>query len=131
MLNLGLPKRSRLLGKDAGFLRVWRGELSLYRAAYGLGGLGLAVVSLLGDVVLDTSASAGNAIGWLSFIAVALSQLAFAWVSLVATWRAARTRRAGGRAYGTIATSLALAFVCTQLVLTAAWIGWSGFGLAF
>jgi hypothetical protein len=29
------------------FLRAWRGEIGLYRAAYGLGGFGLLLVSLL------------------------------------------------------------------------------------
>jgi hypothetical protein len=106
-------------------LRVWRGELGLYRSAYALGGLSFALVSLIGDTILDMSASAGGATGWLCYSAVGLGELAFAWVAVVATWRAVR-RGSRSRAYGPISICLALAFVWIQLVLTAGWIGWSG-----
>ena len=106
------------------FLRAWRGEIGLYRAAYGMGGLGLVLVSLLGDVILY----AGGAPGWLSYIAGGSGQLAFAWISIVATWRAAQRGRPGGRPYGPIAVGLAFAFVGIQFVLIAAWTGWSGLG---
>ncbi len=117
---------------DFGFSRAWRGDLGLFRSAYGLGGLGFALVSLLGDTSLDFSASAGGATGWIFYIAVALGELTFAWVSSVATWRAAQRGRANGRRYGSVAIGLALAFVGLQLVFTAAWTGWSGLaGLGF
>ena len=78
------PKRSSLLS-------VWRGEIGLYRAAYGLGGLGLALVSLVGDGFLSSAARAGGAIGWLSYVVAGTGELAFASTAIVATWRAART----------------------------------------
>jgi len=108
------------------FLRVWRGEVGLYRAAYGLGGLGIALVSLLGDTLLSISAFAGGLIGWLSYIAGGAGEFAFAWVSIVATWRAAQRGRPDGRPYGRMAVGLALAFVGLQLILVTAWTGWSG-----
>jgi hypothetical protein len=116
-----------------GVLRVWRGDIGLYRAAYGLGGLGFAIVSLFADLVIDMSASTGGWIGWLSFTAAALGEIAFAWLCIVATWRSVQGRRAAGRAYGRVAVSLALMFVWFQLVITAGWICWSslaGLGLA-
>ena len=105
---------------------AWRGEIGLYRAAYGLGGLGLVLVSLLGDALLSISAFTGGAIGWLLYIAGGAGELAFAWVSIVATWRAAHRGRPGGGAYRPVMVGLAFAFVGIQLVLTAAWTGWSG-----
>jgi hypothetical protein len=107
-------------------LRAWRGEIGLYRAAYGLGGLGLVLVSLLGDALISISAFTGGAIGWLLYIAGGAGELAFAWVSIVATWRAAHRGRPGGGAYRPMMVGLAFAFVGIQLVLTAAWTGWSG-----
>lgn len=107
------------------FLRAWRGEIGLYRAAYGLGGLGLLLVSLLGDTVLY--AFAGAVPNWLSYVAGSSGELAFAWVSIVATWRAAQRGRPGGRACGPIAVGFAFAFVGIQFLLIAAWTGWSGF----
>jgi hypothetical protein len=106
-------------------LRAWRGEIGLYRAAYGLGGLGLVLVSLLGDALLSISAFTGGAIGWLLYIAGGAGELAFAWVSIVATWRAAHRGRPGGGAYRSMMVGLAFVFVGIQLVLTAAWTGWS------
>jgi hypothetical protein len=108
------------------FLRAWRGEIGLYRVAYGLGGLGLALVSLLGDALLSIAPFAGGAIGWLSYIAGGAGELAFAWVSIVATWRAARRGRPDGRGYRPMAIGLALAFVGIQFLLITAWTGWSG-----
>jgi len=107
-------------------LGAWRGEIGLYRAAYGLGGLGLVLVSLLGDALLSVSGSLGGATGWLSYIAGGAGEVAFAWVSIVATWRAARRTRPDGRAYGPMAVGLAFAFVGIQFILVAAWTGWSG-----
>jgi hypothetical protein len=118
------PMRCADAQTRSAFLRAWRDEISLYRAAYGMGGLGLVLVSLLRDVVLY----AGGAPGWLSYIAGGSGQLAFAWISIVATWRAAQKGRPGGRPYGLIAVGLAFAFVGIQFVLTAAWTGWSGLG---
>lgn len=114
-------------------VRAWRGEIGLYRAAYGLGGLGLALVSLAVDGFVSYAAVTGGAIGWLSYIVGALGELAFAWISIVATWRAARKSRASGnRTYGWLAVSVALLFVGTQFVLIAGWTGWSGLaGLGF
>jgi hypothetical protein len=67
------------------FLHASRGEIGLYRAAYGLGGLGLALASLAGDALLSSAASTGGAIGWLVYVAVAAGEVAFAWFSVVAT----------------------------------------------
>jgi hypothetical protein len=120
------PTRRSDSGRPSAFLRAWRGEIGLYRAAYGLGGLGLALVSLLGDALLSVSTFAGGAIGWLSYIAGGTGELAIAWISIVATWRAARRGRPGGGAYRPLAVSLAFAFVGLQLVLIATWTGWSG-----
>lgn len=100
--------------------QVWRGQLSLYRAAYGLGGIGGALGSAIGDYVLDLS-SHGGAFQWILFVVVGLGELAFAWVCVVATWRAARWR-----SYGIISVGFATAFVWVQFVFTAAWIGCSG-----
>ena len=108
------------------FLRAWRGEIGLYRAAYGLGGLGLTLVSLLGDGLLFVAAFGGGAISCLSYIAGGAGELAFAWVSIVATWRAARRGRSDGSGYGPTAVGLALAFVSIQFLLITAWTGWNG-----
>jgi hypothetical protein len=113
------PVSRSVIGTRSAFLRAWRGEIGLYRAAYGLGGLGLVIISLLGDAILSIAAFAGGAIGWLSYLTGGAGELAFAWVSIVATWRAARRGRPGG-AYRPIAVGLAFAFVGVQLVLTAA-----------
>lgn len=121
------PIRPPEIASQSPFLRAWRGEIGLYRAAYGLGGLGLVLVSLQGDALLSVSAAVGGAIGWLSYVAGGTSELAFAWVSIVATCRAARRGRpGGGRAYGSLAVGLAFAFVGMQFVLIAGWTGWSG-----
>jgi hypothetical protein len=84
------------------------------------------LVSLIGDAFLSIAAFAGGAIGWLSYIAGGGGEFAFAWVSIVATWRAARRGRPDGRAYGPIAVGAALAFVGIQFLLITAWTGWSG-----
>ena len=86
------PKRSSLLS-------VWRGEIGLYRAAYGLGGLGLALVSLVGDGFLSSAARTGGAIGWLSYVVAGTGELAFASTAIV-TWRAALTGQPGLRCGG-------------------------------
>jgi hypothetical protein len=113
--------------KRSSFLNVWRGEIGLYRAAYGLGGLGLALVSLLGDGFLSSAALAGGLAGGLSYIVAGTGELAFAWITIVATWRAARTGRPDGAlAYGSVAIGVAFAFVGMQFVLTAGWVGWNG-----
>jgi hypothetical protein len=106
--------------------QVWLGELGLYRIAYGLGGIGLALVSLLADLVLDMAASVGDAVGWLAFLVIGAGQLAVAGIIVVGTFRAAKQRRPDGRVYGPIAVGLAVGFVCIQFVLTAVWIGWLG-----
>ena len=111
---------------QSAFLRAWRGEIGLYRAAYGLGGLGLVLVSLLGDALLSISPISGGIFGWLSYMAGSAGELAFAWVSIVATWRAAQRGRFDGRAYRPIAVGLAFAFVGIQFALIVAWTGWSG-----
>jgi hypothetical protein len=118
------PMRCADAQSRSAFLRAWRGEIGLYRAAYGLGGLGLVLVSLLGDVIL----CAAGAPGWLSHIAGSSGQLTFAWISLVATWRAAQRGRPGDRPYGPIAIGLAFAFVGIQFVMIAVWTGWTGLG---
>jgi|HubBroStandDraft_6_1064221.scaffolds.fasta_scaffold405193_2 hypothetical protein len=120
------PVSRSIIGSRSAFLRAWRGEIGLYRAAYGLGGLGLVLVSLLGDALLSVSTFAGGGIGWLSYIAGGTGELALAWISIVATWRAARRGRPGGGAYRPMAVALAFAFVCIQLLLVATWTGWSG-----
>jgi hypothetical protein len=114
------------LPSPSAFSRAWHGEIGLYRAAYGLGGLGLALVSLLGDALLSISAFAGGIFGCLSYMAGGAGELAFAWVSIVATWRAARRGRPDGRPYGSIAVGLALAFVGIQFILITGWTGWNG-----
>ena len=88
------------LPSHSAFSRAWHGEIGLYRAAYGLGGLGLALVSLLGDALLSISPFAGGIVGCLSYMAGGAGELAFAWVSIVATWRAAQRGRPDGRATG-------------------------------
>jgi hypothetical protein len=120
------PRCRSAFRSHSAFLRAWRGDIGLYRAAYGLGGLGLALVSLLGDALLSVSAFAGGVFGCLSYIAGGAGELAFAWVSIVATWRAARRVQPNGRAYGPVAVGLALAFVGIQFILVTVWIGWSG-----
>jgi hypothetical protein len=114
------------LQRDLAFLRAWRGDIGLYRAAYGLGGVGLALVSLLGDTLLSVSSFIGGFTSWFSYIVGGAAQLGFAWVSIVATWRAARKMRPDGRAYGRIAVGLALAFVGIQFILVTTWTAWSG-----
>jgi hypothetical protein len=114
------------LPSHSAFSRAWHGEIGLYRAAYGLGGLGLALVSLLGDALLSISPFAGGVVGCLSYMAGGAGELAFAWVSIVATWRAAQRGRPDGRAYGPMAVGLALAFVGIQFLLITAWTGWNG-----
>lgn len=110
---------------DSAVLRAWRGEITLYRAAYGLGGIGLAVASLLGDAVLE-AAPAARHVGWLLWVAVSAGELLVAWVATVATWRSAQRDRRSGCRYGPIALALALSFVGVQLALTVIWIGWTG-----
>lgn len=112
-------------GPRSAIARAWHGEIGLYRAAYGFGGVGIALLSLLGDAVSDMSTSAGGAAGWLVFAAVSLCELGFAWLCMVATWRA-RHGQGTGKRPGPIAVALALLFVALQFVLTAAWIGWVG-----
>ena len=118
--------RGRTIPGRSAFVVAWRGEIGLYRAAYGLGGFGVSLLALLGDALLHLPSLVGGFIGWLSFIGGGVGQLAFAWVSVVATWRAARQRRPDGRTYGSMSVGLALAFVGLQFVLIVAWIGWSG-----
>jgi hypothetical protein len=120
------PRCRPALPSHFAFSRAWRGEIGLYRAAYGLGGLGLAFVSLLGDALLSISAFAGGVFGCLSYMAGGAGELAFAWVSIVVTWRAAQRGRPNGRAYGPMAVGLAFAFVGIQFLLITAWTGWSG-----
>lgn len=79
------PKCRPPLQSHSPFLRDWREEIGLYRAAYGLGGLGLALVSLLGDILNSLSAFAGGFIGRLSYSLGGAGELAFAWVPVVAT----------------------------------------------
>jgi hypothetical protein len=126
-------RRSVPASSASALVRAWRGEIGLYRAAYGLGGLGLAVASLLGDAVLEIAAAAGGASGWVAWVLVGAGELLCAWVAAVATWRSARRGRPGGRRYGAMAVGLALIFVGVQLALTIAWTGWTalaGLGLA-
>ena len=109
---------------------IWRGELSLYEAAYALGGLSALFGSLVGDYFLDLPARHSGLVGWLCFTVAAIAELLFVFVCVVAAWRARYGR--DGRRYGAIAVGLALAFVWTQLAVTAGWIGWSamaGMGL--
>ena len=127
------PPRSRPSSTASAVLRAWRGEIGLYRAAYGLGGLGLALASLLGDAVSEAGASAGGAGGWISWVVVSAGELLLVWVAAVAAWRSARRGRLDGRRYGPIAVGFALTFVGIQLALTIGWTGWTalaGFGLA-
>lgn len=104
----------------AAFARAWRGELSLYRAAYGLGGVGGALGAAFGDCLLDLSMR-GSYINSLVFAAAALGELGFAWICVVGTWRARRKGR-----HGAISIGLALAFVWAQLLFTAGWVVCSG-----
>ena len=123
------PKPIRPLGvrKGSSFSSVWRGEIGLYRAAYGLGGLGLALLSLIGDGFLSSAALAGGVTGWLSYAVAGSSELVFASIVIVATWRAARRGQpTRGRPYGSLAVGVAFAFVGIQFVLTAGWVGWNG-----
>jgi hypothetical protein len=109
----------------AAALRAWRGEINLYRAAYGLGGLGLAVAALVGDAAVAVTGAMGDATGWVCWLAVNTGELLFAWIATVATWRSARRGRPDGRRYGPISVSLALLFVGAQLALTIGWMGWT------
>jgi hypothetical protein len=104
--------------------RIWRGDIGLYRAAYGFGGIGVAIVLLLADALV--SAPTSSIAGWLSYLAGGTGELAFAWISVVATWRAARKGRPAGRPYGPIPVGFAFAFVGIQLALIVAWTGWNG-----
>jgi hypothetical protein len=83
-------------------------------------------LSLCEDFVMDRFASAGGSLGWLLFVTIALCELAFAGLCVVATQRAALRQNAEARRYSPIAIGLALLFVYVQFVLTAAWIGWDG-----
>jgi hypothetical protein len=105
--------------------RAWRGEIGLYRAAYGLGGLGLAIASLVGDAAVAATGAMGSTTGWVCWLTVSAGELLFAWIAAVATWRSARRGRSDGRRYGPISVSLALIFVGAQLVLTIGWTGWT------
>jgi hypothetical protein len=121
------------LSPDSALLRTWHGEISLYRAAYGFGGIGLAAASLLGDSVLEAAASVGHAGGWLLWSIVSAGELLIAWIATVATWRSAWRGPAGTGRYGFLAIGFALLFVGAQLVLTIGWTGWAavaGLGLA-
>jgi hypothetical protein len=104
---------------------VWRGEISLYRAAYGLGGLGLAIAALLGDAAIAITSAMGSATGWVCWLVVNAGELLFAWIATVATWRSARRGRPDGRRYGLVSVGLALLFVGAQLALTIGWTGWT------
>jgi hypothetical protein len=123
---MGGPGRGLEPQARSALVRAWRGEISLYRAAYGLGGLALVAASFLGATVLEISETAGIGAGWFSNLAGDVGGLAAAWFAFVATWRAAQRRRPNGRAYGVIAVSLALAFVGVQMLVTTAWTGWNG-----
>jgi uncharacterized membrane protein len=104
--------------------------VSLYEAAYALGGLSALFGSFVGDYFLDLPARHNGPVGWLCFAVAALAELLFALVCVVAATRARHGRN--GRRYGPIAVGLALAFVWVQLTFTAGWIGWSalaGMGL--
>ncbi|HLY58707.1 MAG TPA: hypothetical protein VKS60_24300 [Stellaceae bacterium] len=90
-------------------LRAWRGELGLYRTAYGLGGIGLSLVAVAAELTIDRFAESGRAV-WLSTIAAVAGELAFAWFLCVATWRALRRGRPDGRRYGRVGTFFALLF---------------------
>lgn len=110
--------------------KIWQGEVSLYEAAYALGGLSALFGSLVCDYFLDLPARHGDWLTWLCFTIAAIAELVFAFACVVATWRA-RRRRDGPR-YGPVAIGLALAFVWAQLAFTTGWIGWSaiaGMGL--
>jgi hypothetical protein len=110
--------------------KIWRGELSLYEAAYALGGLSALFGSLVGDYFLDLPARHGDLLAWLCFAVAAIAELVFALLCTVATWRA--RHGSDGRRYGPVAIGLALAFVWVQLAFTTGWIGWSamaGMGL--
>lgn len=65
--------------------RIWHGEISLYRAAYGLGGLGLAIASLLGDSVQDAAAAVGHASGLLLWSLASAGEILVAWLAWLAT----------------------------------------------
>ncbi len=116
-----MPPDSAAAPRRSVVLRAWHGELGLYRSAYGLGGVGLAVVSLLGDVVLIGLPPGGRVPAWLFETAIDLAELAFAWFICVATWRAALRGRPDGRPYGTISAGVALALVGLQLAIMIAW----------
>jgi hypothetical protein len=104
--------------------KIWRGEVSLYRAAYGLGGVGAVALTSAGDFLVGFSTRAGGIIAGGCFALAAFGQLIFTWICIVATWRA---RRSGpGQPYPAIAIFCAVGFVWLQLALTAAWVGWSG-----
>lgn len=104
--------------------KIWRGELSLYQAAYGLGGLGAVVASLIGDYALDLSTRLGGLTGWVVFATASTGELVYAWLCVVATWRS--RSRGPGQPYGTAAIVVAVAFVWSQLLFTAAWTCWNG-----
>jgi hypothetical protein len=110
------------------FLHAWRGEIGLYRAAYSLGGLGLALASLIGDALLSSAASTGGAIGCLVSAAVAAGELAFAWV-FGRCYLASSAEKPDQQwsADGRLGVATALAFVAVQFFLLAGWIEWSGF----
>jgi hypothetical protein len=121
----GLMQRTKPPTYASAVLRAWRGEISLYRAAYGLGGLGLAMVALLGDAAIAVTGAIGGETGWVCWLAVSAGELLFVWIATVATWRSARRGRPDGRRYGPISVSLALLFVGAQLALTVGWTGWT------
>ena len=110
-------------------LNAWRGELGLYRTAYGLGGIGFSVVAVVAELTLDRFAQSGRAAVWLSTIAAVAGELAFAWFLGVATWRALRRGRPDGRRYGRIGAGFALLFVGLQIGTTLAGMAVSMLGV--
>jgi hypothetical protein len=108
--------------------RAWTGELGLYRSAYGLGGIGLSVAWLAGELALAEFGS-GPVASWLGFLLVGAAELGFAGLVGVATWRAALRGSPRGRPYGMIAVTLAFLFVLVQLASTLAWVGLSAPGI--
>lgn len=115
----------RLAVFPSAVLLAWRGEISVYRAAFGLGGIGLTIVTLLGDAVVEVTGARGGAVAWACWLIVSGGEVLFAWVAALATWRAARRGRPDGRRYRTIPVGLALVFVGTQLALMIGWTGWT------
>jgi hypothetical protein len=107
------------------FLRkIWHGELSLYQAAYGLGGVGAVVATLLADYALDLSTRLTGLTAGVVFAIAAFGELIYAWACVVATWRS--RRRGAGQPYSAGAVVLAVAFVWSQFIFTAAWTCWNG-----